>query len=185
MKKLLLLCLFIGSMFGCSKDAEKQQATCEVDEYGVEIGTIADYHGTGCIVTIDKQSDTRSGIIDEVYEFTVDKQEKGQLRFLITMEEVSNNQIVITQFDEFWNEIVSITFTKDGIATGIAIGDENDYDIMTRGWFNNFWNCSKARYREIEEVIEKDDDVHLWCGIADIWACCTISSLAITAIDCF
>lgn len=147
------------------------------------LGVIDDYYGTGCQVEVQKQPSTRTGIVDEMYEFTVNKPGKSDLRFIITIEEDPNdNTISVKQYDEFWNEIVAVIYTH-GRLTDVVVSDNDS--IETRGWFSDFWDCSKVRYREIEKVIEEDDDVHLWCAIVDYVGACTISSLAITAINCF
>ncbi len=170
----------------CSKSESNVGTEPDLDAYGVEIGTYENYHGTGCTVTVKKQPQVRTSFIDEVYIFSVDKPGKGTCEFFITMEEIpDDNKIVITQFDEFWNEIVAVVYT-DRYLTDIIVAEDNPETLaMTRGWFGNFWNCAKMRYREVEKVIEEDDDVHFWCAIVDYAGACTISSLAISAIDCF
>lgn len=167
----------------CESSDNSQNRDPEIDEFGVMLGVIDDYYGTGCQVEVQKKTSTRSGFIDEVYEFAVNKPGKGDLRFIITIEEDPNDDTIsVKQYDEFWNEIVAVIYTH-GHLTNVVVSDNGQ--IETRGWLNNFWNCSKARYREIEKVIEEDDDMHLWCAIVDYIGACTISSLAITAIDCF
>lgn len=189
MKKIYILIVvvtFIGGLVCCEKSDKSLKTEPEQDEYGVQIGTIPDYYGTGCTVTVEKQPLTRTSFVDEVYVFSVDKPERGNLQFIITMEEIPDeNKIVITQYDELWNEIVAVVYTDKLLSDIIVADDNSEVDAMTRGWFGDFWDCSKARYREIEAIIEEDDDAHLWCAIVDYAGICTISSLAITAIDCF
>lgn len=170
----------------CNKPEDNSKAEPEIDSYGVEIGTYENYHGTGCVVTVKKQPQTRTGFIDEVYVFSVDKPGKGRCEFFITMEEIpDDNKVVFTQFDEFWNEVVTVIYADKHLTDIIVAEDDPEMSVMTRGWFGDFWNCAKTRYREVEKVIEEDDDVHFWCAIVDYTGACTVSSLAISAIDCF
>lgn len=189
MKKICFVVILIAfgmGMVSCVRSTDNLKSNPEVDDYGVQIGTITNYYDTGCTVTVKKQTQTRTSFIDEVYEFSVEKPEKGSLRFIITMEEIpEENIIMVTQYDEFWNKIVAFVYT-DKHLTDIIIEDaSSEASIATRGWFGDLWDCSKARYKEIEKIIEDDDDANFWCGIVEYTGACTVSSVAISVIDCF
>jgi len=85
-----LIVFFVGLLaFVCCESSDNNQNRIpEIDEYGVMLGVIDDYYGTGCQVEVQKQPSTRTGIVDEMYEFTVNKPGKGDLRFIITIEEI-------------------------------------------------------------------------------------------------
>lgn len=183
---LALVVMFVGlGLLACNKTDDNLMVDPGVDEYGVEIGTIQNYHETGCEVTVKKYPQTRTGFIDEVYEFSVDKPGIGNVQFIITMEELpGENKIVVTQYDEFWNEIVAVVYSE-GLLSDVIVSDGDMSSAVTRGWFGDFWDCAKVEYRRIEKIIDEDDDLHLWCAIVDYAGACTVNSLAITAIRCF
>ena len=182
--KNLFFAVLVGSLclFGCEK-SEKVEIQNEIDPYGVELGTIENYEGTGCTVIIKKQATTRSSYMDEVYEVKVEKPEKEPLDFIVTLEEIpAEGKVVATQYDEYWNEMVAIVY-EDKEISDIVVNDE--LPPMTTESLGSWWRCTAATYRIRKEFIQADASLDLLCDLSNLVAgSCVVGTFLRSATSC-
>lgn len=183
--KNLFFAALIGSLclFGCEK-SEKVEIQNEIDRYGVELGTIENYDGTGCTVSIKKQATTRSSYIDEIYEVEVEKPGKEPLDFIVTLEEIpGEGKVVATQFDEDWNEMVAIVY-EDKEISDIVVNDE--LPPMTTESLRSWWRCTAEKYRIRKDLLYADAGSGLACDLSDVLfvGACTVGTFLRSATNC-